>query len=88
MGYMFVFTRTVFAMLFTIFQFEFELVEPPDGKYGSMADDGSWDGMILELMKDVSMCIRSGIRDRGSGIGSMDRWELGWNDIRINEGCK
>ncbi len=37
-----------------MFQFEFELVEPPDGKYGSMADDGSWDGMILELMKDVS----------------------------------
>ncbi len=43
------------------FQFEFELVEPPDGKYGSMADDGSWDGMILELMKDVSMCVGSGM---------------------------
>ncbi len=36
------------------FQFDFVLVEPPDEKYGSMAEDGSWDGMIKELIEDVS----------------------------------
>ena len=29
------------------------IVEPADGRYGSMAEDGSWDGMIKELMDDV-----------------------------------
>ena len=34
--------------------FEFSLVEPPDKAYGTMQADGSWDGMVRELIDDVS----------------------------------
>ena len=34
--------------------FDFELYEPPDGAYGTMQNDGSWDGMVNELIMDVS----------------------------------
>ena len=34
--------------------FDFVLTEPPDGKYGSMQANGSWDGMINELYNDVT----------------------------------
>ncbi len=34
--------------------FQFTLSEPPDGMYGSMQADGTWNGMIDELKKDVS----------------------------------
>ncbi len=34
--------------------FDFEIVEPADGAYGSMKDDGSWDGMVNDLIHDVS----------------------------------
>lgn len=36
-------------------QFEFQLLEPPDGSYGTMQDNGSWNGMINELIQDVSL---------------------------------
>ncbi|KAI0214626.1 Ionotropic receptor 25a [Lamellibrachia satsuma] len=35
-------------------KFDFTLVEPPDHKYGAMQPDGSWNGMINELIQDVS----------------------------------
>ena len=34
--------------------FDFELYEPPDGAYGTMQNDGSWNGMVNELIQDVS----------------------------------
>ena len=37
--------------------FEFELREPQDGAYGTMQIDGSWNGMIRELIDDVSQQI-------------------------------
>ena len=33
-------------------------MEPPDGSYGSMKDDGSWDGMIKMLIDDVSRILK------------------------------
>ena len=33
--------------------FEFTLMEPVDGAYGTMQPDGSWNGMIRELIDDV-----------------------------------
>ena len=39
-------------------QFDFTIVEPPDGSYGSMKDDGSWDGMIKMLIDDVSRILK------------------------------
>ena len=33
-------------------------MEPLDGRYGSMKDDGSWDGMIKMLINDVSTILK------------------------------
>ena len=44
-------------LLFSInesMKFDFTLVEPPDGMYGAMQADGSWNGMVNELIQDVS----------------------------------
>ena len=35
-------------------QFDYDIKEPTDGLYGSMQADGSWNGMINMLIKDVS----------------------------------
>ena len=34
--------------------FEYELYEVPDGKNGMMNDKGEWNGMVRELIEDVS----------------------------------
>ena len=34
--------------------FEYELYEAPDGKFGHLNDKGEWDGVINELIEDVS----------------------------------
>ena len=33
--------------------FDFVVSEPPDGAYGTMQADGSWNGMVKELIEDV-----------------------------------
>ena len=38
--------------------FNFTLIEPPDYTYGTMKEDGSWDGMVKELMEEVCMSNR------------------------------
>ena len=39
-------------------EFQYELYESPDGNYGSRYDNGSWNGMIKELIEGVcSNCI-------------------------------
>lgn len=35
------------------FKFEFRLV--PDGKFGTVGDNGKWDGMLGELLNGVSL---------------------------------
>ena len=40
--------------------FEFVLSEPLDGAYGIMKEDGSWNGLVYELMSDVSVDLRHG----------------------------
>ena len=34
--------------------FDFELYEPDDESYGSMQEDGTWNGMVQDLIKEVS----------------------------------
>ena len=33
--------------------FDFELLQPPDNAFGTLQLDGTWNGMINELIKDV-----------------------------------
>ena len=33
--------------------FDFEMIQPPDNAFGTLQTDGTWDGMINELIKDV-----------------------------------
>ncbi|KAK2171502.1 hypothetical protein NP493_1059g00000 [Ridgeia piscesae] len=40
-------------------KFDFTLLEPPDQKYGAMSPDGTWDGMINELIYDRADIIAS-----------------------------
>lgn len=35
-------------------RFDFELIESTDGAYGAATDNGSWTGMINDLLQDVS----------------------------------
>ena len=34
--------------------FEFTLMEPPDDAYGTMQSDGTWNGIVNEILQDVS----------------------------------
>ena len=34
-------------------QFDFTLYEPEDGSYGTMQEDGSWNGIVKDLMDEV-----------------------------------
>ena len=36
-----------------LMDFDYELYEAPDGKFGHMNEDGEWNGMIKELVEDV-----------------------------------
>lgn len=36
-----------------IMNFKYEIYEAPDGRYGNLNDDGTWNGMINELIKGV-----------------------------------
>ena len=36
-----------------LLNFEFTLKEPADGSYGTMQPDGSWNGIVKELMDEV-----------------------------------
>ena len=38
--------------------FDFELYEPDDESYGSMQEDGTWNGMVQDLIKEVSFFVR------------------------------
>ena len=33
--------------------FDYKIYEPEDGAYGTMQEDGSWNGMVNELIQDV-----------------------------------
>ena len=33
--------------------FDYDIYDSPDGQFGSMADDGSWGGVMNELMLKV-----------------------------------
>ena len=35
-------------------EFDYFLYEVHDGKYGSLRDDGSWDGITRDIMQEVS----------------------------------
>ena len=43
--------------------FNFVVFEPPDGMYGTMQVDGSWNGMVKELIEDVSILPTAGVLD-------------------------
>ena len=36
--------------------FDLTISESSDGAYGTMQDNGSWSGLVSDLMEDVSVC--------------------------------
>ena len=40
-----------------LMNFQYEIYEAPDGKYGRMSPNKTWDGMINELYENVSNTI-------------------------------
>ena len=36
-----------------ILKFKYEFYQSPDGKYGAITENGTWDGMIREILNGV-----------------------------------
>ena len=43
----------LFEELARMLRFKYEFYKSPDGKYGSITENGSWDGMIQEILNGV-----------------------------------
>lgn len=42
--------------------FQYEIVPVPDGKYGSRNEDGTWNGMVGELVRNVGLSLNKKIQ--------------------------
>ena len=40
-----------------IVRFDYKIVPVKDGRYGGRNENGSWDGMVGELVRHVSICM-------------------------------
>ena len=38
-----------------ILKFKYEFYSSPDGKYGARMENGTWDGMVREILEGVGM---------------------------------
>ena len=56
--------------------FEFTMTEPPDGIYGTLQENGSWNGMISELQEDVRQLGDTGLATRCTVWGHGARYTL------------
>ena len=44
--------------LASVLHFAYEIYEVPDGKYGAETGNGTWNGMVGELVKEVCPLLR------------------------------
>lgn len=61
------FSIDVLDSLAKILGFKYEIYQVADGKYGSPTSNGSWNGMIGDLISKVSLSITT-------GVCTIDRW--------------